>query len=68
MTSAHPRKLIEVALPLPEINDASSYDKMPGIGPHPKDIHHWWARRTIHILELAALSAHAGRALPAKYR
>src|SRR5436190_3234568 len=46
MTSApaHPRKLIEVALPLPEINDASSYDKMPGIGPHPKGIHHWWAR------------------------
>ena len=37
-------KLIEAALPLPEINDASSYDKMPGIGPHPKGIHHWWAR------------------------
>lgn len=44
MSAAHPRKLIEVALPLPEINDASSYDKMPGIGPHPKGIHHWWAR------------------------
>ena len=42
---AQPRKkLIEVALPLPEINDASAYDKMPGIGPHPKGIHHWWAR------------------------
>ncbi len=41
--SAH-KKLIEVALPLPEINDASAYDKMPGIGPHPKGIHHWWAR------------------------
>lgn len=40
----HPKKLIEVALPLPEINDASAYDKMPGIGPHPKGIHHWWAR------------------------
>ncbi|MBF0108102.1 MAG: DUF1156 domain-containing protein [Magnetococcales bacterium] len=39
-----PKKLIEVALPLPEINDASAYDKMPGIGPHPKGIHHWWAR------------------------
>jgi putative DNA methylase len=38
------RKLIEVALPLPEVNDASAYDKMPGIGPHPKGIHHWWAR------------------------
>ncbi len=38
------KKLIEVALPLPEINDASAYDKMPGIGPHPKGIHLWWAR------------------------
>ena len=38
------KKLIEVALPLKEINDASAYDKMPGIGPHPKGIHHWWAR------------------------
>ena len=38
------KKLIEVGLPLPEINDASAYDKMPGIGPHPKGIHHWWAR------------------------
>ena len=44
MTAAHKKKLIEVALPLPEINDASAYDKMPGIGPHPKGIHHWWAR------------------------
>jgi len=41
---AKPKKLIEVALPLTEINDASAYDKMPGIGPHPKGIHHWWAR------------------------
>jgi putative DNA methylase len=44
MNVAHRKKLIEVALPLPEINDASAYDKMPGIGPHPKGIHHWWAR------------------------
>ena len=41
---SYQKKLIEVALPLPEINDASAYDKMPGIGPHPKGIHHWWAR------------------------
>ncbi len=40
----HREKLIEVALPLPEINDASAYDKMPWIGPHPKSVHHWWAR------------------------
>jgi len=38
------KKLIEIALPLDAINDASVYDKMPGIGPHPKGIHHWWAR------------------------
>jgi len=44
MTIPYRKKLIEVALPLPEINDASAYDKMPGIGPHPKGIHHWWAR------------------------
>ena len=44
MSTAYKKKLIEVALPLPEINDASAYDKMPGIGPHPKGIHHWWAR------------------------
>ena len=43
-TAAYRRKLIEVALPLAEINDASAYDKMPGIGPHPKGIHQWWAR------------------------
>lgn len=41
---SYKKKLIEVALPLPEINDASAYDKMPGIGPHPKGIHQWWAR------------------------
>jgi putative DNA methylase len=44
VSTPYKKKLIEVALPLPEINDASSYDKMPGIGPHPKGIHHWWAR------------------------
>lgn len=38
------KKLVEVALPLDIINDASAYDKMPGIGAHPKGIHHWWAR------------------------
>jgi putative DNA methylase len=46
---SRPAKLIEVALPLPEINDASAYDKMPGIGPHPKGIHHWWARLPLPV-------------------
>jgi putative DNA methylase len=38
------KKLIEVALPLDAINDASAYDKMPGIGAHPKGIHYYPAR------------------------
>lgn len=41
------KKLIEVALPLADINDASAYDKMPGIGAHPKNKHHWWANREL---------------------
>lgn len=44
MTPAGGRKLIEVALPVSDINDASAYDKLPGIGAHPKNIHQWWAR------------------------
>ncbi|CAM3200453.1 DUF1156 domain-containing protein [Rhodothermus bifroesti] len=49
MSNETVRKLIEVALPLPEINDASGYDKMPGIGAHPKGIHHWWARLPLPV-------------------
>lgn len=41
------KKLIEVALPLEAISDASAYEKMPGIGPHPRGVHHWWARRPL---------------------
>jgi putative DNA methylase len=41
------RKLIEVALPLEAINNACAYEKMPGIGPHPRGIHLWWARRPL---------------------
>ena len=41
------KKLIEVALPLDAINAASAYDKMPGIGPHPRGIHLWWARQPL---------------------
>ncbi len=43
------KKLIEVALPLPEINDASAYDKMAGTGAHPKGIHQWWARLPLPV-------------------
>jgi putative DNA methylase len=42
-----PRKLIEVALPLDAINIACAAEKMPGIGPHPRGIHLWWARRPL---------------------
>lgn len=42
-----PKKLIEVALPLDDINVACAYEKMPGIGPHPRGIHLWWARRPL---------------------
>ncbi|MEO8608836.1 MAG: DUF1156 domain-containing protein [Chloroflexota bacterium] len=41
------KKLIEVALPLVAINEASAYEKMPGIGAHPRGIHLWWARRPL---------------------
>lgn len=39
------KKLIEVALPLEKMNEAASYEKMPGIGAHPRGAHIWWARR-----------------------
>ena len=39
------KKLIEVALPLEKINAAAAYEKMPGIGAHPRGLHLWWARR-----------------------
>ena len=45
--SQPPKKLIEVALPLEAINKASAYEKMPGIGPHPRGLHLWWARRPL---------------------
>lgn len=41
------KKLIEVALPLKAINKACAYEKMPGIGHHPRGIHLWWARRPL---------------------
>lgn len=41
------KKLIEVALPLDDINRASAYEKMPGIGAHPRGLHLWWARRPL---------------------
>jgi putative DNA methylase len=51
------KKLIEVALPLPEINDASAYDKMPGIGAHPKGINHWWARLPLPVARVVLFAS-----------
>ncbi len=41
-----PRKLIEVALPLQAINEASSREKSIRHG-HPSTLHLWWARRPL---------------------
>ena len=41
-----PKKLIEVALPLDEINKASAHEKSIRHG-HPSTLHLWWARRPL---------------------
>jgi putative DNA methylase len=41
------KKLIEVSIPLEAINKASAHEKMPGIGPHPRGVHIYWARRPL---------------------
>lgn len=40
------RKLIEVGIPLKEINDASAKEKRVRVG-HPSMLHLWWARRPL---------------------
>ena len=50
------KKLIEVALPLEAINVASAYDKMPGIGAHPRGLHLWWARRPLAVARAVLFS------------
>jgi putative DNA methylase len=42
-----PKKLIEVALPLDDINVACAHEKQPGVGAHPRGLHLWWARRPL---------------------
>ncbi|MCY4001111.1 MAG: DUF1156 domain-containing protein, partial [Bacteroidetes bacterium] len=42
------KKLIEVALPLSEINVASSREKSIRHG-HPSTLHLWWARRPLAV-------------------
>lgn len=43
-----PKKLIEVALPLDDINEASAAEKNnPFLKAHPRNLHLWWARRPL---------------------
>ncbi|MBI4332979.1 MAG: DUF1156 domain-containing protein [Chloroflexi bacterium] len=41
------KKLIEVALPLEAINEASILEKQPFTRRHPRSMHIWWARRPL---------------------
>ena len=41
------KKLIEVALPLDAINEASRREKSPFTKNHPRALHVWWARRPL---------------------
>ena len=48
MTAPYKKKLIEVAIPLEAINEASAKEKgSPFLKGHPRSLHQWWARRPI---------------------
>ena len=47
MTKAIRKKLIEVALPLDAINEASAHEKSVPRAGHPATTHLWWARRPL---------------------
>jgi len=47
MSDQHKTKLIEVALPLDAINEASRREKSPFTKNHPRALHVWWARRPL---------------------
>ena len=44
-----PKKLIEVALPLNDINIAAVLEKQPFTRRHPRSLHIWWARRPLSV-------------------
>jgi hypothetical protein len=50
------KKLIEVALPLEAINQASAREKSIRHG-HPSTLHLWWARRPLAAAQLMAIVA-----------
>lgn len=41
----HKTKLIERIIPIEAINANAEYEKKPGVGPHPRSLHLWWAKR-----------------------
>jgi putative DNA methylase len=47
LSLAYRKKLIEVALPLEAINEASRREKSPFTRNHPRALHVWWARRPL---------------------
>ena len=50
MDQTHRRKLIEVALPLAEINEGSKPEtENPFLKGHPRAIHNWWARTPLSV-------------------
>lgn len=50
MTTPYRKKLIEVALPLPEINEGSKPEtENPFLKGHPRAIHNWWARTPLSV-------------------
>ena len=64
-----PKKLIEVALPLDDINDAAGKEKSIRYG-HPSTLHLWWARRPLAaaravIFAVPPFEVHVYEAAPA---
>jgi putative DNA methylase len=51
------KKLIEVALPLEAINEASRREKSPFTKDHPRALHVWWARRPLAACRAALFAS-----------
>jgi len=51
------REVMEVAVPLPEIKEASAYEKMPWIGAHGKRIHHSWAGLRVPVARVVLFAS-----------
>ena len=57
MSGAPRRKLIEVALPLEGISEASISEKSPFTRGHPRSLHYWWARRPLAACRAVVLGS-----------